>query len=424
MSDAYLERLVALRGEAWQRQKTLLDEIAARDGIPTAEERENIEQTDTVLSRYKKDEEEHLARVKLSEGLSEWRERVAPKVRTTRTEDPTDKDFIRALVDGTLSNELKTSDGFAADPSMPFRRGWSGNGHEDSSRALAIAAGTTVPQTFADFVVVYERTLNPTYDLATVIRTSSGEPFTIPRVTADPSASGGTIVAEAGTIPTADPTISQLTLGSFKLANITLWSAELAQDNYVGIDNLVAESVARDLSVSWGAFFTTGTGTVQPKGFIAAGSNGGTANGTAAGVATDTFIAPADVIDLFFSLAAPYRKRGSWQASNTGFAKVRKFRDSTGQLMYDTAQAAGNPDLLLGRPIYENPAMAAVASASKSIAFGDFSRYYVREVVPMRVDLSKEYAYATDQLALRVITRRDGNLPDVAAIKYLVSANT
>jgi HK97 family phage major capsid protein len=68
--------------------------------------------------------------------------------------------------------------------------------------------------------------------------------------------------------------------------------------------------------------------------------------------------------------------------------------------------------------------MAAVASASKSVAFGDFAAYHVREVTPMAVAISTEYKFDTDQIAIKTTWRVDGDLPDVAAIAYLVSAGS
>jgi HK97 family phage major capsid protein len=103
---------------------------------------------------------------------------------------------------------------------------------------------------------------------------------------------------------------------------------------------------------------------------------------------------------------------------------MAKFRDSTGQFLYVSANVVGSPDRFLNRPVYENPAMAAVASAAISVSVGDFSKYIVREVVPVRVDRSIEYKFNTDQVALRYITRRDGDLPDTTAIRAIRCANT
>ena len=82
---------------------------------------------------------------------------------------------------------------------------------------------------------------------------------------------------------------------------------------------------------------------------------------------------------------------------------------------------AGQPETLLGRPIYENPAMAN-GSAAKAVAFGDFSRYIVHRVTPTRVEASIHSSWTTDEIQLRVIERVDGDLVNGDAIAYLVGA--
>jgi HK97 family phage major capsid protein len=186
----------------------------------------------------------------------------------------------------------------------------------------------------------------------------------------------------------------------------------------IGLQDLLARSTGRELALDAGSDLTIGNGSSKPNGFINAAGNGGTASGTA----NNTFFGPGDIVDLFYSLAAPYRMVGSWQASNTGLAKIRKLADSTGQFIWQPSLIPGQPESVMGRPIFENPAMAAVGSASKSVAFGDFKQYWVRRVSPVRVELSRDFKFQSDQLALKVVERIDGDLIDTAAVKYLVSA--
>ena len=65
--------------------------------------------------------------------------------------------------------------------------------------------------------------------------------------------------------------------------------------------------------------------------------------------------------------------------------------------------------------------MAALASASVSVIFGGASRFHVASV-PIRIELSKDHKFNTDQLALRVIRRVGSRLIDTAAIATLTSA--
>lgn len=407
---SYLSSLTEKRQQAWHRAKEIMDAAAEAGRDLTAEERQSLTETDEAIDAYAAEEKRIVDLEKKMQAADALHTAIAPALaagREERRKEPTDADNLVSLFKGEIR-------GFDSPLTIP-------TGYE--ARALASSGGSAIATTFADFVTVYERTLNPMLDISTVINTRTGNPIVFPRLTSDVTA-GGSVTAEAAASTEGDPTISSVTLNAFKISHITLWSSELDQDEVIGLDRLVADAISRPIALGWGTFFTTGTGTTQPNGFITAATNGGTAQGTALNQATDTFFAASDLVDLFYSLAAPYRRNASWVVSNTAIAKMRKFRDSTGQFLWSPALQAGQPDTFLNRPVYENPAMAAVASASKSVAVGDFSKYIIRSVEPMRVDLSTEYKYANDQLAIRVITRRDGNLPDVIAIKYLVSANT
>jgi HK97 family phage major capsid protein len=290
------------------------------------------------------------------------------------------------------------------------------------SRALSTSADA-FPSTFADSVTVYERTATPMLDpnVVTISTSRSGAGFVIPRLTSDISV-GGTVTAENAAITEVDPTISSVTLTPYKFAAISLWSAELDQDNVIEIEDLIAQSQGRELGLDIGTALTTADGSSKPQGFIGVASNGGTASKAFGGTAT-TFFDYGDLVGLWGSLAAPYRSVGVWQVSTDALVKISRFRDNDGNLLL-LPGIGGSQPTIMGRPVYENPAMAAVASASKSVAFGDFKQYWVRRVTPVRVELSRDWKFNTDQVALKTVDRIDGDLIDTTAIKYLVSAST
>lgn len=407
--SSYLEQLDSRKATAANRMREILDGAAAENRELTAEENANLETIDVDLSRFTAERTRIVAMDEKAAADSELRAKmenvIAANPRTDRAEK-SDREKLAGL--------------FSA-----IRGGGQGGSFEshlsDEFRALDVAdeGPDVAPQTLYDAITVYERTLTPMLNpsVVTVLNTTMGEPITLPRLTADPTASG-TLVAEAAAITEADPTVSSVVLNAYKYAVINLWSAELDLDNTVGLEDVIARSSARELAIGIGTALTTADGSSKPQGFIGVATNGGTATGTA----NNTFIGPDDIIDLFFGRAAPYRSVGTWQASTTGVAKIRKLKNADGDYMW-VQGLGGAPDTVLGRPIYENPAMAAVASASKSVAFGDFSRYFVRRVTPARIDLSREYKFSTDQVALRTIERIDGDLVDTAAVAFLVSAN-
>lgn len=291
------------------------------------------------------------------------------------------------------------------------------------TRDLSTPGGTAIATTFADRVVVYERTLNPMLNpnVVTISTSPSGAPFKVPRLTADVSF-GGTVTAEAVALTEADPTISAVELTPYKYGGITLWSAELDQDEILGIQDLIARSHAREIAIDAGAALTTGNGSGKPNGIITAATNGGTASKAFGGTAT-TFFDYGDLVSLFMAVPAPSRAEGVWQMSTDAIEKCLTFRTDDGDRVLLPGLLGTGQLTLMGKPIYENPAMASVGSASKSVVFGDHSAYWVRRVAPLRVELSTHYKFNVDQVALKVVDRLDGDLIDVTAVAYLVSAD-
>jgi HK97 family phage major capsid protein len=285
-------------------------------------------------------------------------------------------------------------------------------------RALA-SASATVPVTFADFIVVALTEGNPIYDGATKLRTTTGEQITLPRVTANQSAA---FVTEGSTITPADPTISSITLYANKIASLTLLSAELVRDAGFDILGTVGRQAGAQIAFVAGSAMAIGTGTVQPQGFVSAAT--GLSTAVKGGTVSATFFDALDLATVLYSLAPSYRNTSTvWHASTTAVSKLRKLQDLNGQFVFQPSMAAGQPDTLMGYRLKENVHMAAVASASKSVAIVHEPSYYVREL-PIEVASSTDYLFNTNQVAIRTLYAVDGNIPDLNAVKVLVSANT
>jgi HK97 family phage major capsid protein len=287
-------------------------------------------------------------------------------------------------------------------------------------RALA-SATATVPVTFADFVVVALTEGNPIYDGATKLRTTTGEQITLPRVTANQTAA---FVTEGSTINAADPTISSITLYANKIASLTLLSAELVRDAGFDILGTVGTQAGAQIAFVAGSAMTLGTGTAQPQGFVSIATGAGLSTATKGGTVAATFFDALDLATVLYALAPSYRNANTvWHASTTAVSKLRKLQDLNGQFVFQPALAAGQPDTLMGYRLKENVHMAAVASASKSVAIIHEPSYYVREL-PIEVASSSDYLFNTAQVAIRTLYGVDGNIPDVNAVKVLVSATT
>ena len=96
--------------------------------------------------------------------------------------------------------------------------------------------------------------------------------------------------------------------------------------------------------------------------------------------------------------------------SKSGLAAVRKIKDGAGNYIWSGNAVAGQPDTILGYPVFENPAAPAVATSAFSIGFGHLPSYKARLAGGIQVAQSGDYAFDKDVTTFRVTARVDGNL--------------
>ncbi|MGC6727990.1 phage major capsid protein, partial [Escherichia coli] len=83
------------------------------------------------------------------------------------------------------------------------------------------------------------------------------------------------------------------------------------------------------------------------------------------------------LIDLVQALRAPYRQGASWVMNSATLAKIRKFKTSQGEMLWQPGLSASQPATLLGYPVVEAEDMPDIAANSLSIAFGNFQAGYL-----------------------------------------------
>src|SRR5258705_10771761 len=276
-------------------------------------------------------------------------------------------------------------------------------------RALLIGATNVVPLPTSFIGQLYKtlvdassiRQANPT-----VYTTSSGEPLVVPKSLTEGSA---VWTAESATLTANDPTFSTVTLNAYKVGKIIQMSSELLQDEGFDVVGFLAESAGRNIGIAVDTAYVLGTGTTQPLGFVGSATVGYTAgNGTGSTVGFPTSAAPlvsgADVlIELYHSVIPQYRANGTFLMNDSTIKAVRKLKDTTGQYIWQPALVAGQPDTMLGRPVYADPNMAAIRVSTKPIPFGDFGWYFIRDVTPIRFERSDDFAIGNDMISFRAL---------------------
>lgn len=295
----------------------------------------------------------------------------------------------------------------------------------DMTKGSATAGGHTVPVGFVRRL--YEHIIDTgaiRQTNVTVLRTDSGENLTVPKTTSHGAAAG--IIAEGGTFTEADPAGTTVTLNSYKYGKLIDVSNELLEDTAVDLTGYLARAAGFSIGLGTGAHYVTGTGTGQPQGI----ANAPTVGKTGATGQTLTVTAE-DLIDLYHSVLPAYRRNAYWVMNDLTAAAIRKIREGSGatagNFIWQPGLQAGVPDSILGRPALTDPNMATMAANAHSIAFGDFSLYYIiRDVDGVEFRRSDEFRFDTDLVSFRVRFRTDGkqliNGTDAAVKFYRNSA--
>ena len=271
--------------------------------------------------------------------------------------------------------------------------------------------GYLVPDEFERTLVEALEEENVFRTLAHVIRTSSGD-RKIPVVASKGSARW---VDEEGAYQESDDAFSQVSIGAYKLGTMIKVSEELLADSVFDLEAYISKEFARRIGAREEESFFNGDGKGKPLGILAAA--GGAEVGVTA--ASATAITADEVIDLFYSLKAPYRKNAVWVLNDATVKQIRKLKDSTGQYLWQPALVAGTPDTILGRPVKTSAFMPVAAAGAKTIAFGDFKYYWIADRQGRTFKKLSELYAANGQVGFMGTQRVDGKLILPEAIKVL-----
>jgi len=392
MSD-YIRQQVEARAKAWEEAKALLDSAAAEKRDLSAEE-------NTVYDRIMADLDQRAATIDTIKASVEREERAAEAMAgfeaqaKTETRGTDEAEMIRSLALGDVR-------------SLSFEK-------RDITKS---STGAPVPTSFYNNVIEIARYVGPMLETSTTINTTGGENLQIPSLA---SRSVGTVTSEAALIGESDMAFNSfITLSAYKYSFLTQISREMVSDAGVDILGFLASQVGNSLGYAVNTALTTGTGTVQPTGIVTAAGSGITGGTGVSGVFTAD-----NLIDLVYSVDVAGRTMPGtgWQMNGQTIGKVRKLKDSVGNYLFSPSLTAEARDLLLGYPIYENPAMVNAATSAKSVIFGHLPSYYVRSVGGIRLDRSDDYAFQNDLITFRATFRVDGNLPQTSHVKYFAGA--
>jgi len=185
-----------------------------------------------------------------------------------------------------------------------------------------------------------------------------------------------------------------------------LVSVELMQDNSVNLPQLLGQLLGERLGRITNTHFTTGTGTGNPNGVVTAA----TFAQATTGAANMTSISYANLIALYHAVDPAYRNNAKFMMNDNSISKIKLMVDSNQRPLWLPGLVDRAPDTILGAPYVINQDMASMTATAKSILFGDFSKYLIRDVRDMTLlRLDERYAEFL-QVAFLAFMRTDGDL--------------
>ncbi len=401
MSHELIKQLQEQRANIWEQAKALLDAAAEDKRDLTAEEDASWQRMngdlDSVDARVKSIIEREQRNADIEEAFA------AVGAKRNPQRDAGGESSAMAEVRAFLKGERRE---LVLDRDVKFR---------DLTKGTASSGGATVPTSFygqlLEHMIANSGVLrtNPT-----VLETASGETIEIPVTTSHSTAA---LFAENAAIDVSDPAFAKRSLGAYKYGVVIQAPRELIDDTGVDREGYLSRQCGRALGNAFGTDLVVGNASSKPSGVLQTSTLGVTGATSVAGAFTAD-----NMIDLYYSVIESYRnsRSAAWLMRDASIAAARKLKDSTNQYLWMPG-LAGTPDTIMGKPVVSDPNVAAVATSAKSIAFGDFSAYFVRIAGGVRFERSADFAFNTDQITFKAVLRGDGILADqTGAIKHFV----
>lgn len=315
------------------------------------------------------------------------------------TEQSVFDSFLRNGLDGLSAEEKQ----FRADQIRERRlRG-------DLSRGTDSEGGHLAPEEFSNTLLERLKAFGGMRASgATILTTATGNSFEWP--TMDETSEKGELVAENASVATGDPAFGNVIINAYKYSSKSVAVPfELLQDSRIDIESLIQNIFRVRLGRITNEHFTVGTGSGQPQGAVV-----GSVLGKTGATGQTTSVIYDDLVDLQHSVDPAYRESGDsvgWMFHDKTLAILKKLKDGDGRPLWLPGVAGGDPATILENGYTINQDMAEMAASAKSILFGDFSKYMIRQVMDFMFFRMTDSKYTEKgQVGFLAFMRCDGKI--------------
>lgn len=320
--------------------------------------------------------------------------------------DPYEEVFWRYMRNGKGGlepNELRT-----------LRTGFDSTTEQRAQTLTSSAGGYTVPSNgvFPVLLDTARRNANIMRQVANVLQADYNT--NVATVSAHGAAAW---TSETSAFNDASETFGQVTFSAYKATALVKITEELVQDSIFDLPAYLAAELGKRIGVLEETAFVAGDGSSKPTGIATDAGAGITA-------ASATTITPDELLGLLHAVDRPYRDDDSagWMFRDSTALIIRKLKDSSGQYIWQPGLQAGQPDRLLGKPVYISDNVPAATTGLKSVLFGELKAYWIVDRAGMFIQRLDELYSENGYVGFRAFIRTDGKLTDASAVKRIIQA--
>ncbi|AZF90293.1 MAG: major capsid protein [Phage 5P_3] len=194
------------------------------------------------------------------------------------------------------------------------------------------------------------------------------------------------------------------------LARYIKISNKLRRAAMQNIDAIVRERLVYKTATVTEYAYLRGTGAGQPLGMMVASADGINTDRDVSTGNTTTAITADGLLAAFYALKPQYRTSAVWMFHTDALLAISKIKDGVNQYVWQPGIAAGAPDVIKGRPVYESQYMPNTFTAGQYVGLlGDLKAgYWIVDSLQLEIQVLSELYAMTNQTAFVMRMETDG----------------
>ncbi|WP_041522981.1 phage major capsid protein [Gilvimarinus agarilyticus] len=371
-----------------------------------------VEEIDNSMKRH-----QDILDIEASEHMSNRREEQEPgkpaNKRGTAQANEKDREIFQTYLRGGVNALTPDQQQYVAEQAAKVQN--------TMSTGTPAEGGYLVPEQFGDRLIESLKDFGGMRDVATIMSTESGATINYP--TTDATSEEGELIAENTEVDDEDPSFGTVGLGAFMFSSKGVAVPfQLLQDTGIDLEAHLYGRLGMRIGRITNRMYTVGTGTGQPQGAVPA-SGAGKVGATGKATSVDF----SDINALIHSVDPAYRRSGacSLMFHDNTLRDLKDIRDDQNRPLWLPGVGDDAPDTIYRYAYAINQDMPVMAADAKSMLFGDFSKFIIRDVRQMMLFRMTDSAYTRKaQVGFLAFLRSDSRLTDAGALKHYQNSST